>query len=199
MNKKTQVRLFTVALLCGMVGGYAMGQESNYRPGQSSEEGGEASFSVQRASDLKPEEQVAESQRLLARAQALAQRIQSMLDQARRESDIMRVTCLDDKLTQVNAHVRSLNDRVRALEEAIRIGDEARRNHEFTVIIVLSQNISTLHRASNDCIGVELFDTGSTRVVTIVDPTVPQTDPGVIPFIPPDVVPYIPPPASPGF
>lgn len=129
-------------------------------------------------------------------ASELSERVLGMLDEARRDGDIVRVTCLDDKLTQINAHLRTMGDRIESLSEAIDTGDDARRNHEFTVISVLSQNFSQLERNANECIGAALYETGATRVVTEIDPETPDEDPSVAPAIPPIEVPIIPPPRS---
>lgn len=183
---------FVVIAAALAVGGMALAQRAD-----DDAEGGEAAVEVRRAADLTPEDQVAESQRLLSNGQNLSSRLQSMLDQARREHDMIRVTCLDDKLTQVNAHLRTLGDRVASLQEAVRLADESRRNHEYTVVTVLGQNLVQLDRAANECIGQDLYETGTTRVVTIIEPGTPDIDPSDLNAVPVDPVPFIPPPASP--
>lgn len=154
-------------------------------------------ISARRRADLSPAEQIAEAQRTQERATALSRRVTSMLDEARREGDVIRVTCLDDKLTQINAHRRTLGDRVQSLQTATQVGDEGRRNHEFTVITVLNQNLTELERAASECIGQDLYETGTTRVTTTIDPATPDEDPGRVPPVPGVDVPFIPPPASP--
>ncbi len=151
---------------------------------------------VQRRSDLGPAEQVAEGQRMLSNGQSLSLRVQGMLDQARREGDVLRVTCLDDKLTQVNAHVRTLGDRVEALQDSVRVADEDRRNHEYTVITVLGQNLTQLDRAASECMGQDMYETGTTRVVTTIDPDTPNVDPTRLSPVLPEGIPFIPSPAS---
>ncbi len=137
----TWVRLGLAAgfLSGGLVmGGLAVAQQAVVSDDPAADGGEEeAQMQVRRAADMTPADQIAEGQRLLSNGQSLSLRVQGMLDQSRREGDVLRVTCLDDKLTQVNAHVRTLGDRVEALQEAVRLADEARRNHEYTVIVVL--------------------------------------------------------------
>src|SRR5690606_37336702 len=48
-------------------------------------------------------EQIAEAQRALSKGKAAAQRLQGLVDEARRERDLIRMTCLSDKLAQYNA------------------------------------------------------------------------------------------------
>ena len=186
-------------LLTGGVGFAGLGLAFAQTDGDddASSEGQTGEISAQRRADLTPAEQLAEGQRTLERGTALSRRVAGMLDEARRENDVIRVTCLDDKLTQINAHLRSTTGRVESLQEASQLGDEGRRNHEFTVITVLGQNLTELDRAANECIGQDLYETGTTRVTTTIDPNVPDEDPGVIPTPPMIDVPFIPPPASP--
>jgi hypothetical protein len=177
-----------VAALFGLAGmGFAGAQDGD------DEE--DAAVTGRSTADLSGPEQVAEAERVNNRASQLSQRVLGMLDEARREGDIVRATCLDDKLTQINAHLRTLGDRVESLDESVDTGDDARRNHEFTVISVLSQNFTQLERDANECIGSSLYETGTTRVVTEIDPGTPDEDPSVLP-IPPTSTPGIPPSAS---
>lgn len=180
----------------GLVGlGMALAQTDGEDETPSGETAGEVS--ARRRADLTPAEQLAEAQRTQERGSTLSRRVAGMLDEARRENDVIRVTCLDDKLTQINAHLRTLSSRLESLQEASQLGDEGRRDHEFTVITVLGQNLTELDRAANECVGQDLYETGATRVTTTIDPSVPDEDPSVI--VPPAEipVPYIPPPASP--
>lgn len=163
---------------------------------QSAEAGEDGELPVRRRARMTAEEQLAEAQSIEERGTQISRRVLGMLDEARRERDIIRVTCLNDKLTQINAHRRTLESRMRNLQEANTTGDSERRNHEFTVITVLGQHFRTLEQEANSCIGQDIFETGTTRVVTTVDPSTPEEDLVVAPVDSP-AVPFIPPPASP--
>lgn len=142
-------------------------------------------------------QQVAEAKDIHEKGVNKSRRIQGMLDMARREQDIIRITCLNDKLTQVNANLRSLEQRVSNLEAAVEANATDRRHHEFTVVNVLAQKLQVLEREANQCIGQDIFDTGATRVVTDVDPAAPTEDPTQVQQVPAINVPFIPPPISP--
>jgi len=118
------------------------------------------------------------------------------LQSAKREKDIIRATCLDDKLSQCNANLQNIKRREVSLNEAIAEGDTGRGNHEFTVIGVLSQKFKMLAQAANQCVGQDLFDTGDTQVKEEVDLFAPDENPGVVTGVPDWPVPYIPPPIS---
>jgi hypothetical protein len=187
----------TVMILTAALGGLGLAVAQDGRDDEPSGSDAEGEVSVRRRADLTPAEQLAEAQRISERGTALSRRVAGMLDEARREGDVIRVTCLDDKLTQINAHLRTLSARIESLQESIQVSDDGRRNHEFTVISVIAQNLTELDRAASECIGQDIYDTGATRITTTIDPNTPDEDPTVIP-LPPEVdVPFIPPPASP--
>ena len=115
---------------------------------------------------------------------------------AKRDNDIIRATCLDDKVSQCEANLQNLKRRQAALNDAIAAGDAGRANHESTVIAVLSQKFKMLAQAANQCVGQDLFDTGDTQTRSEVDLFAPDQDPTVIPPIPAWPIPFIPPPIS---
>ena len=118
------------------------------------------------------------------------------LKSAKRESDIIRATCLKDKLDQCNASLQSMKRRQAALDQAIAAGDSGSGNHEFTVIGVLSQKSKALAQAANQCVGQDLFDTGETQVRKDVDLFVPDENPAVMSPVMDWPIPFIPPPVS---
>jgi hypothetical protein len=111
-------------------------------------------------------EQAETARAAIQRGSLLAQRITTMLEEARREADIIRVTCLNDKLTQVNANMRTAQARMTAFQSA---SDPDQRNHEATVLGVLGQKFQVLDQEANRCVGQDIYDTGSTKVETEID------------------------------
>ncbi len=150
---------------------------------------------INRTANLSAEEMRAEGAAVVQRGEDLGRRVLSQLDEARQERDIVRVTCVNDKLTQINATTGTARDRNEALEDAIDAADNGRAAHEFTVLIVLKQKLVVLDREAAQCIGQEIYETGATLVRTEIDPETPEDDPTALPEVPPIVV-IIPPPAS---
>jgi hypothetical protein len=111
-------------------------------------------------------EQTATVRAAVQRGSSLALRISTMLEEARREQDIIRVTCLNDKLTQVNANLRTAQARMTAFDTAT---DPGQRSHEATVLGVLGQKFQVLDQEANRCVGQDIYDTGSTKVQTDID------------------------------
>lgn len=175
--------------------GFAVAQTDEPAPTEQTSPA-EGELDVQRRANLTPEQQLQEAQQVQQRGTDLSRRVSVMLDEARQERDIIRVTCVNDKLTQVNANLRTVELRLTNLQDAIAAQDASRRNHEFTVIAVLGQKFVVLDREAAQCIGQDIFETGSTRVITEIDPNNPDDDPTVLPAPVVPVVPFIPPPES---
>ena len=112
------------------------------------------------------QEQLANAQTIVERGTSLSQRVTQMLDDARREADVIRVTCLNDKLTQINANLRTAQSRLNSVQKTV---DVDQRNHEYTVMTVLGQKLQALDQKANQCVGQWLYDTGPTKVSTEID------------------------------
>jgi hypothetical protein len=145
---------------------------------------------------LSPAAQAKAAEAAVANATASCGAQSQALQSAKRDKDIIRATCLDDKLSQCNANLQNIKRRQTALNEAIAEGDTGSSNHEFTVIGVLSQKFKMLAQAANQCVGQDLFDTGDTQVKEEVDLFAPDENPAVITTVPDWPIPYIPPPVS---
>jgi hypothetical protein len=116
-----------------------------------------------------------------------------MLEEARKESDIIKITCLDDKLTQINVNLRTAESRLDALRKAV---DPDRRIHEYTVLTVLGQKLQVLDQEAHQCVGQAMYETGATKVTTVIDTgTMPfEENPSSLPVILPSGVVTMPPP-----
>lgn len=167
-------------------------------PSGSAAESGE--LPVQRRAQLSAEQQRTRSEELVQQADTLSRRVLTMLDEARRERDIIRVTCLNDKLDQINALRQSLGDRVGQLRDALQARNTSAANHEYTVITVLGQRYTTLEQEANQCIGQDIFETGTVQIVADIAQAAQAAinDVSAVEAVPVSVtvVPSLPPPAS---
>lgn len=162
----------SVGALCGLglVGSVAFAQDES------------AELGVRAEPNLGGDAQLGEAESIRTRGTRLAQRLQAMLDEARREGDIIRVTCLNDKLTQANANVRTVSQRATSLRQALQIRDREAGNHHFTVLTVLSHKFDLLDQESSQCVGQSIFEPGaSAEVTTTVEIGTPKEDAAVAP------------------
>ncbi len=147
----------------------------------------DAQVGFQRKTSLSPQEQLAESAKHVGRMEAAATGVRKQLEEARRQRDVVKTLCLNDKLSQIDVATRSARDRRQQLQSAVNRNDTELANHEFTIMTVLRQRAEQLVAEANQCIGEEAAFVGDTRVVTTVDPS-----------IPPDETPYPGPTTDPG-
>ena len=187
-------QLIVAVLVVGGGLGYAVAQES-----------GDSTIDVIRvepvgeptdAAAMSPAAQKQAAEAALASAAASCSAQSQAHQSAKREKDIIKATCLDDKLSQCEANLQNMKRRQTALNEAIADGDTGRANHESTVIGVLSQKFKMLAQAANQCVGQDLFDTGETQTRSEVDLFAPDENPAAVPEVVDWPIPYIPPPVS---
>lgn len=124
-----------------------------------------------------PQERLKWAEKQSGELDVLRKKIQRALAAARSDHDIVKVTCLNDKLTQTNANIASFADRVKSFRKAAAIGDRVQQDHEFTLLTVLVQKGQTLAAEAGSCVGEEAGYTGKTSISTEVDDNITQEDP----------------------
>ena len=161
---------------------------------------GTAAAQTQPAPDVKagtkvaPSEQSAAADALVMRLQASSTRVRHLLDEARRQKDVVKMTCLSDKLSQIEVALKSAKERQSSLAVAISRNDGEQRDHEYAVVNVLRQRAEQLDAEASQCIGEELGFPGETTRQFTPNPNIAEIDPGATP---PVEVTYVPPmPAS---
>ena len=131
---------------------------------------------MEQEATLSGPDQTAWAQGELEKMQAVSRRIQNLLDQARRERDLIKVTCLNDKLTQINVSIRSFEDRLSQHEESVRASNTERRDHHYRIMVILAQRARVLRNEAEACVGETDVMFGRTEVTTTVDPSITNDD-----------------------
>lgn len=148
---------------------------------------------VKAPSTVAPGDQAALADQYIAKMQASSTRVRHLLDDARRAKDVIKTTCLQDKLAQIEVALKSARERSAALKQAIARADNDVRNHEFSVLNVLRQRAEQLDAEANQCIGEELGFPGETKQTFKVDPNIAPVDPGFGPSDPGTIIVLTPP------
>ena len=130
----------------------------------------------QRKTSLTPQEQLAESAKHLGRMEQAAGGVRKMLEEARKQRDVVKTLCLNDKLSQIDVAIRSGRDRRTQLQAAVNRNDSELANHEFTILTVLRQRSEQLVAEANQCIGEEAAFVGDTRTRVTIDPSIPPDE-----------------------
>jgi len=143
-------------------------------------------------------EQLAFAERVLQSAEQTSAAVSRMIDQSRSERDLIRMSCLNDKLSQVGANSSAAQGRSDALRSAVEAGDTTRANHEYTVLSVLLQKLELLRQEAGQCIGQDVYETGAARITVEVDAArIPALDPQRYDTIEAYPYAFFPPPTSP--
>ncbi len=127
-----------------------------------------------------PADQVATADASVGKISTASNRVRHMLDDARKNSpkDIVKLTCLQDKLAQIEISLDSAKKRAASLKSAQAAGNKDLANHEFTMLTTLRTRSEQLDAEANQCIGEEIGMPGVNKTTSTVDPNIAPVDPG---------------------
>jgi len=175
------------AVVLALVAGTAAAQQPSGGNGGSAGGGGNGQVPFSRKTTLSPQEQLAEGTKHVARMEGAASGVRKMLGEARKQRDVVKTLCLNDKTSQVDVAVRSGRERYSQLDGAVKRNDVDLANHNFTIITVLRQRSEQLVAEANQCIGEEAAFVGDTKTTVVIDPQIPPdeapyppTDPTIV-------------------
>ena len=148
--------------------------------------------------ELSPQQMLTQARGFLPVMDRAAAGVRRQLQIAREEKDVVKSLCLNDKLNQVDLATRTATDRVSGLEAGVAANDTERVKHQYTVILVLRDRVTTLVSEANQCIGEDVGFVGESNVTMEIDTDIPRVDPTVFPndpvisqppvITPPDIV-----------
>ena len=117
------------------------------------------------------------------------------LEEARASKDVVKLNCVNEKLTNVKGLLRISEQADISLQEAIAKKESQTAEHEYTKVTIARAKVEQLKAEAEQCVGLLAFETGPTEVIVEVPADLPQVDPTINPPPPPPV--NRPPPASP--
>jgi hypothetical protein len=126
---------------------------------------------------LTPQETLTQSKDYYKKMLETQKRIQQLQSKAKKDKDVVKLNCVNDKLTQVRGHMTVTDQSMASLTADIARSDDAARQHQFTRLTILYQKVVTLGTEAEQCIGEDVSYVGATRVDVEVDPSIPVTDP----------------------
>ena len=138
--------------------------------------GGTGQVTFQKQQQLSPQQQLVESDSQISRMEQASTSVRHQLETARAARDVVKVLCLNDKLSQIDVATRSAKDRRQSLQLAIGRNDSELGNHEFTILTVLRQRVEQLTAEANQCIGEEATLIGESKITMTVDNTLPSDE-----------------------
>jgi hypothetical protein len=89
----------------------------------------------------------------LDRIASHAERLRCMIETAKREKDVVRLLCVNDKLTETEKTRANAQARRHALEEALTTGNPKEAEHEKEILGVLGTIADRLDAEAHQCVG----------------------------------------------
>lgn len=126
---------------------------------------------------LTPQETLAQSKDYYKKMLDVQKRIMQLQAKAKKDKDVVKLNCVNDKLTQVKGHMVVTDQSMASLTVDISKNDDAARQHQFTRLTILYQKVVTLGTEAEQCIGEDVSYVGATRVDVEIDPSIPPGDP----------------------
>ena len=107
----------------------------------------------------------------ISRVKQMSLSVDKMLRTARQERDVVKILCLNDKLTQIAVANNALSERQKSFETAVTHKDQESAEHQYRIIIVLYSRVQQVYAESRQCIGQEAAFIGNTQVTTSIEGT----------------------------
>lgn len=123
------------------------------------------------------EQKVAWVEEQVSSAQHVYKRVESMLAQAKKEKDSIKISCLEDKLTQLEVNLQGVEERRMLFDEALSSGDAAGADQQFTILGIYVSRVQSLMAEAENCIGEGDVVIGESDTVLIIDEDITGQDP----------------------
>lgn len=151
-----------------------------------------------KSSEVPDPEKLRQSAEALKRMGQVLKDVLAKLEEARNTKDVVKLNCVNEKLTQVKGLLRISEQSDVALQEAVAKRESLASEHEFTKVTIAKSKIEQLRAETEECIGQLAFRTDENLTVEVEVPDdLPSGDPSR-PEMPLEII-SRPPPASPTF
>jgi hypothetical protein len=126
---------------------------------------------------ISDKEQLSRASANLDRMRGWLKDVLQRLEEARKEKDIVKLNCVNEKLTQLKGLVRVGEQSEIALQENVAKGDEGNARHEYAKVDLATQRAQQLRADAEQCIGQLAYVVDEKTVVTVEVPEgLPEPD-----------------------
>ncbi len=150
----------------------------------------------ERTADVPDPEKIRRSAEAVQKMRQALKEVLSKLEEARNTKDVVKLNCVNEKLTQIKGLLRISEQADVALQEAVAKKESSTAEHEFTKVMIARQKVDQLRAEAEECIGQLAFRTDENLSVEVEVPEGLPTEDVTRPPEP-EVVTVRPPPASP--
>ncbi|HUM10693.1 MAG TPA: hypothetical protein VLT82_07090 [Myxococcaceae bacterium] len=151
---------------------------------------------LERAADIPDPEKLTRSTSAVSRMRSVLSEVLGRLEEARATKDVVKLNCVNEKLTQVKGLLRISEQSDVALQEAVSKKDSVAAEHEYSKVSIARTKVDQLRNEAEQCIGQLAFRTDENLTVEVEVPSGLPTEDPTNPTPPPPPT-NRPPPASP--
>ena len=133
---------------------------------------------LERAADVPDAEKLSRSSAAVSRMRSVLSEVLNRLEEARATKDVVKLNCVNEKLTQVKGLLRISEQSDVALQEAISKKDSTAAEHEYSKVSIARSKVEQLRSEAEQCIGQLAFRTDENLTVEVEVPSgLPTEDP----------------------
>jgi hypothetical protein len=129
-----------------------------------------------RAAEVPDAQKIEGSSAAVAHMRDVLSRVLKHLEDARAERDVIKLNCVNEKLTAVKGLLRISEQADVSLQEAVGRKDNEQSQHEYVKITIAERKCEQLLAESEACIGEVAVYSGETQVDVVIE-GVPDSDP----------------------
>src|SRR4029077_16916074 len=116
-----------------------------------------ATSTLERAADVPDKEKLTRSSAAVSRMRSVLTEVLGRLEEARATKDVVKLNCVNEKLTQVKGLLRISEQSDVALQEAVGKKDTTAAEHEYSKVSIAKTKVDQLRTEAEQCIGQLAF------------------------------------------
>ena len=128
-------------------------------------------------SKMSPQEMSSKADQALTEMRASLRSAVDLVAQARKQKDIVRLNCLNERVTQMKGVLKVAEDAAVVLQESAGAGDVDGARTQYTKVAMAQERVSQLRVQAQNCVGAESYYGGDTEVVTDINQALAGGDP----------------------
>jgi hypothetical protein len=137
-----------------------------------------ASPFLEKASDVPDTQKLERGAKAITAMREVLRDVLGKLEEARRAKDVVKLNCVNEKLTQIKGLLRISEQADVALQEAVARRESTSSEHEYTKLMIAQQKVTQLRTEAEACIGQLAFRTDENLSVEVEEPkNLPGGDP----------------------
>ena len=133
------------------------------------------------SSSLSDPEKIRRSAEAVGKMRGALKTVLVKLEEARNSKDVVKLNCVNEKLTQIKGLLRISEQSDIALQESVAKKESATAEHEYTKVSIAVVKVNQLSAEAEECIGQLAFRTDENATTEVEEPDdLPKGDPTLL-------------------